>query len=115
VSDVAGLPLLKAAHKLHDSIQQQAGNAPSTKHNSPSAGASSSQAPGSIPKHAAVAAGGSSSEAVLPGDDNDINRKLLALFEQWDKTGDGRVSLQELCQGLAKFQPVKSKQVRHSG
>jgi hypothetical protein len=56
---------------------------------------------------AAAAAGGSSDLAALPDDSS----KLKALFELWDKSGDGRVSLQELCLGLAKFQPVKSKQV----
>jgi hypothetical protein len=104
------VPLLEAAHKLHDSTQQ--GPTPAAAHrsqplasisidNSPSAGDHST---------AAAAAASGVSEAGLP----DGNSKLLALFELWDKAGDGRVTFQELCLGLAKFTPVKSKQV-HSG
>ncbi|WIA31534.1 hypothetical protein OEZ86_002425 [Tetradesmus obliquus] len=119
VSDVAGTPLLEAAHKLHDSIQQQQ---PASQHH-PSAAGASSQTPASkleynapSPGHpsppppaaaAAAAADMGSSKAAEAADDDS---KLLTLFALWDKTGDGRVSLQELCQGLAKFQPVKSKQ-----
>jgi hypothetical protein len=114
VSDVAGVPLLEAAHKLHDSIQQ---HQQATEHTSASSDppAGSSAAQDSPPAGhnsaaaaaaAAAAAGGSSDLAALPDDSS----KLKALFELWDKSGDGRVSLQELCLGLAKFQPVKSKQ-----
>jgi hypothetical protein len=102
------LPLLEAAHKLHDSTQQ--GRTPAAAPSSqPSASISvdNSASAGDHSTPAAAAAAGVS-EAGLP----DANSKLLALFELWDKTGDGRVTLQELCLGLAKFQPVKSKQVR---
>jgi hypothetical protein len=118
VSEVAGLPLLEAAHKLHDSTQQQ--QTPAAKQGSTPA-AASNQAAASIHKQELPAAGDAASasaaavsgmsEAGLP----DANSKLLALFELWDKSGTGRITFEELCLGLAKFQPVKSKQVRHAG
>jgi hypothetical protein len=37
--------------------------------------------------------------------------KLKALFQLWDLDGDGFVSFQELCIGLAKFKPIRHKQV----